>query len=304
MSDGMNLDETYADSATSTPAATTFGNFVLGAAGTSLLRNWYAADAHERRERLIGLAEAYGSDELMRFPVPTDEYDPAAGYALWATAYDAPGNPMTQIEQPLMVERIGSAIVDGTVALDAGCGTGRLSAELVALGYETIGVDITTEMLDLAEASVPAADFRRGAFEQLPVDDNAVDLITSGLAVCHALDLDIVFAEFARVLRPGGRIVMSNPHPFTSGTGGQAFFSHDGGLPFVRNHAHQVGAYVTALLAHGFTLTGMADVPYDETVTAQNPAYGQWPDVVNGALLGQPFVLIIEASFDTSTPGQ
>lgn len=299
MPDGSNTDET---AATATP--TTFGNFVLGAAGTSLLRNWYADDAHERRARLIELAAAYGSNDLMQFPVPTDEFEPAAGYALWAAGYDVPGNSMTAIEQPLMVDRIGTAPQPGNVALDAGCGTGRLSAELVALGYDAIGVDITAEMLDIARPAIPAADFRLGTFEQLPVDDGAVDLIASGLAVCHAVDLDVVFAEFARVLRPGGRVVMSNPHPFTSGTGGQAFFSHDGGLPFVRNHAHQAGEYVTAMLDHGFTLTAMTDVLYDESSTALNPAFGMWPDVVNGALLGQPFVLIIEATLGTSTLGQ
>ena len=208
---------------------------------------------------------------------------------------DMPGNPMTAIEQPLMVDRIGAAPGSGAVALDAGCGIGRLASELVALGYDTIGVDVTPEMLDIARDAVPAADFRLGTFERLPVENDSIERITSGLAVCHAVELGAVFAEFVRVLRPGGRVIMSNPHPFTAGTGGQAFFSHAGGLPFVRNHAHQTGAYVTAMLAHGFQLTSMTDVLYDEMVTALNPAAGRWPDIVNGALLGQPFVLILEA---------
>lgn len=275
---------------------TTFGDWVLGLAGLSLLRNWYEADAPERRARLMEIAREYEHNELLQFPVPIAEHGAAHGYALWADSYDAPGNPMTAIEQPSMVHRMQQHFESGAVALDAGCGTGRFAAELVTIGYETIGVDLTAEMLAVAVQSVPEADFRNGSFERLPVDDASIDLIVSGLAVCHADDLDAVFSEFARVVRPGGHVVMSNPHPFTAGSGGQAFFAHGGGLPFVRNHPHQVGEYIRALLSNGFRLTVVDDIAYDALATSTNPAAGLWPDVVDGAFLGQPFVLVIEAT--------
>lgn len=278
------------------PPGTTFGDWVLGLAGLSLLRNWYEADAAERRARLIEIARDFEHNEVLQFPVPITEYGAADGYALWAESYDAPGNPMTAIEHPSMVQRAKHHFEPGGVALDAGCGTGRLTAELVSLGYESIGLDMSTEMLAIAEQIVPDADFRDGTFERLPVDDNSIDLIVSGLAVCHAVDLDAVFAEFARVLRPGGRVVMSNPHPFTAGSGGQAFFAHAGGMPFVRNHPHQVGDYVNALLANDFRLTRVDDIAYDTSSISTNPAAGFWPDVVDGAFLGQPFVLVVEAT--------
>ncbi|MFK8025345.1 MAG: class I SAM-dependent methyltransferase [Ilumatobacter sp.] len=278
------------------PSGTTFADWVLGLAGLSLLRNWYEDDAAERRNRLIEIAQAYEHNELLRLPVPITEHAATDGYALWADSYDAPGNPMTEIEQPSMTRRAQQHAVPGAVALDAGCGTGRLTAELVALGYQSIGVDVTVEMLAVAERQVPDADFRAGSFERLPVDDDSIDLITTGLAVCHATDLGAVFSEFARVLRPGGRLLMSNPHPFTSSTGGQAFFAHQGAMPFIRNHPHRIGDYVRALLDNGFQLHDIDEIAYDATVTASNPAAGVWPDVVDGAFLGQPFVLIIEAA--------
>lgn len=278
------------------PSGTTFGDWVLGLAGLSLLRNWYEPDAAERRARLIEIARDYEHNEVLKFPVPITEYDAADGYGLWADSYDAPGNPMTAIEHPAMAERAQHHFGPGAVALDAGCGTGRLTAELASIGYETIGVDVTAEMLAVAERSVPDADLRIGNFERLPVDDDSIDLIVSGLAVCHAADLGAVFSEFARVLRSGGHVVMSNPHPFTSGSGGQAFFAHAGAMPFVRNHPHQVGDYVNALLANDFQLTMVDDIAYDAASTSTNPAAGFWPDVVDGAFLGQPFVLVMEAT--------
>ncbi len=280
------------------PPGTTFGDWVLGLAGLSLLRNWYQVDAADRRARLLEIAADYERNDVLRFPVPIAEYDAADGYALWADSYDAPGNSMTAIEQPSMVTRLRHHFRAGAAALDVGCGTGRLTAELAAIGYESTGVDLTAEMLAVAERAVPAADFRSGSFERLPVDDDSIDLVVSGLAVCHADDLDVVFSEIARVLRPGGQLVMSNPHPFTAASGGQAFFAHGDGMPFVRNHPHQVGDYVNALLASGFRLSAVDDICYDAEAVAANPAAGSWPDVVDGAFLGQPFVLVIEATLD------
>ena len=278
------------------PSGTTFGDWVLGLAGLSLLRNWYEVDASERRARLIEIARDYQHNEVLQFPVPITEYAAADGYALWADSYDAPGNPMTAIEHPSMVRRAQQHFETGAVALDAGCGTGRLTSELVSIGYESIGVDVTPQMLAVAEQVVPAADFRDGSFERLPVVDDGVDLIVSGLAVCHADDLHAVFAEFARALRSGGHLVMSNPHPFTASSGGQAFFAHAGGMPFVRNHPHQVGDYVNALLANDFQVTAVDEIAYDASSVSTNPAASFWPDVVDGAFLGQPFVLVIEAT--------
>lgn len=74
------------------------------------------------------------------------------------------------------------------------------------------------------DAKVPGGTFHAGRLEALPLDDESVDLVTCGLALTHVDDLDPVFAEFARVLRPGGRVVTADLHPITSALGGAAAF--------------------------------------------------------------------------------
>ena len=102
-------------------------------------------------------------------------------------------------------------------------------------------------MLDLARAKVPGADFRIGTLEALPVEDASVDLVTCALALTHVPALRPVVGEFARVLRPGGRAILSDVHPFMAMTGGVAAFpAPDGarGVPYVENIVHQASEYV------------------------------------------------------------
>ncbi|WP_327657410.1 class I SAM-dependent methyltransferase [Streptomyces sp. NBC_00483] len=135
-------------------------------------------------------------------------------YQEWAPHYDAPGNQMIDVEQPV-VRRILDGLPVGT-ALDAACGTGRHTVYLHELGHDVIGVDASPEMLAQARNSLPDVDFHEAELHQLPLPDNAVDTVVCALALTHVPDLAAVLAEFARVLRPGGNLVISDAHLLVS----------------------------------------------------------------------------------------
>lgn len=106
----------------------------------------------------------------------------------------------------------------GETVLDLGSGGGidvLLSARRVGPTGLAIGVDMTDEMLDLAranaaEAGVANVEFRKGTIEDLPLADDSVDVVISNCVVNLAADKGAVLAEIARVLRPGGRIGISD----------------------------------------------------------------------------------------------
>ena len=106
----------------------------------------------------------------------------------------------------------------GETVLDLGSGGGidvLLSARRVGEAGLAIGVDMTDEMLDLAEANAREAgiinvEFRKGTIEALPVRDAEVDVVISNCVINLAADKAAVFAEIARVLRPGGRMGVSD----------------------------------------------------------------------------------------------
>ena len=106
----------------------------------------------------------------------------------------------------------------GETVLDLGSGGGidvLLSARRVGASGRAYGVDFTPEMLDLArrnaaEAGATNVEFLDGRIDDIPLPDGAVDVIISNCVINLAVDKPKVFAEMHRVLRPGGRIGISD----------------------------------------------------------------------------------------------
>lgn len=95
-------------------------------------------------------------------------------------------------------------------ALELGCGTGRLASWLTELGYQTTGLDTENAFIEEAGRQNPTTFFTRGYAEHLPFPDKSFDLITA-LDVFEHTEDEAAFAESFRVLKPGGRIIMTVP---------------------------------------------------------------------------------------------
>ncbi len=107
---------------------------------------------------------------------------------------------------------------EGEKVLDLGSGGGidvLLSARRVGPTGFAYGLDMTDEMLTLArqnraEAGVTNVEFLKGLIEEIPLDDDTVDVVISNCVINLSLDKPKVLSEIARVLRPGGRIGISD----------------------------------------------------------------------------------------------
>ena len=106
----------------------------------------------------------------------------------------------------------------GQVVLDLGSGAGLdvlLSARRVAPGGHAYGVDMTDEMLELAngnmsKAGVGNATFLKGSIESVPLPDASIDVVISNCVINLSVDKPAVLMEIARVLKPGGRVGVSD----------------------------------------------------------------------------------------------
>ncbi len=102
-----------------------------------------------------------------------------------------------------------------TVA-DLGCGTGAMTAVLAPHVKQVIGVDASDEMLDAAKSRLDAAtniEFRKGSLEALPVFPGSVDAATLMLVLHHLPEPAEALAEAARILKPGGRLLIVDMAP-------------------------------------------------------------------------------------------
>ncbi|KJK35216.1 methyltransferase [Lentzea aerocolonigenes] len=224
--------------------------YLLGLEGVALLRAFTGGHGRDFVEaRIAEIRGVLDDPALADAAVEVDRVDAVTGYRLWSATYDQP-NSAFDLDEPVLEEIIGS--LPAGVALDAACGTGRLASLLSLRGHRVIGVDGSPEMLARARTRVPEGEFLVGDLHRLPVEDASVDLVTCALALTHVASLAPVIAEFARVLRPGGHLVISDMHPERVALGSvPSVRAADGRPGRMSAHRHLIGDYLRAALAVG-----------------------------------------------------
>jgi ubiquinone/menaquinone biosynthesis C-methylase UbiE len=224
--------------------------YLLALEGIALLRAFtgeydrqFTLDRFREIQALLDSADEFG-DGIEVAPITTAE-----AYDSWAPYYDEPGNQMIEIEEPCVRE-----ILDGLpvgVALDAACGTGRHSAYLASLGHRVIGVETSPQMLAQARERVPGAEFYEADLHNIPLDDDSVDLVVCGLALMHVPDLARAMAEFTRVLRPNGHLVISDSRGLAGRRMPVATVGPNGELGYMPLYNHRTSDYLKAALPLG-----------------------------------------------------
>jgi ubiquinone/menaquinone biosynthesis C-methylase UbiE len=287
------MDEEANDVTDLTDVANTRGDITeqhcaVGTLGLALLRGWYVdGDANER----LAVAIRTLLDE------PGTPLNPApagmlAGYAAWSTRYDG-DNPMIETEEAVVLPVLDELAAPGVRALDAGCGTGRHASHLAARGCVTIACDQSSDMLDIARAKVLDATFVTARLTDLPFEDDAFDLATVALALCHLTDPTPALAELRRVLRDGGDLVISDPHANGMVVGGQAFFRDGAGrIRWVMNHYHSASTWLRAFRHVGFHVVDCIEPGYSDAHVATNPAARDHPEAARAAVDGLPSLWI------------
>lgn len=256
--------------------------YLLGLEGLALLRAW-AGDYDQDfvHDRLAEVRRLMDSEPLVDHPgVIVERGDTVTGYRQYAPTYDTAGNGLFPYDEPI-VRRIVDTLPPGT-ALDAACGTGRYTAYLVARGHRTIGVDSSPDMLAYARRRVPSSAFLIADLHEIPLPDDAVDVIVCGLALAHVPALGPVLAEFARVLRPGGHVVISDVHVgrILQGSVISALGPH-GEPGLVPTYRHSTGDYLRAALQVGLQVRRCEEPQPATTQTMPPPTkitVGPWPD--------------------------
>lgn len=160
-------------------------------------------------------------------------------------------------------------------AFDVGCGEGRWTRELRELGHDAVGFDRSEKLLAEARAADQDGRYELAEADALPVGDGAAQLLLCVNVLMHVVDLDAVVREFARVLAPGGTVVLGLTHPvMEAGTFDEEanelrvsgyFAREEHAIPLGHGHVfHQhrtIEEYVRPFFGAGFVLDELREIP-------------------------------------------
>ncbi|GIH04612.1 hypothetical protein Rhe02_26790 [Rhizocola hellebori] len=264
--------------------------YLLGVEGVALLRSFGGEfDRDFVHARLAEIRRLVNDETLVAAGIPIGTVDTVDGYQVWAKTYDEPGNGAFPVEEPY-VRRIVDSLPQGCF-VDAACGTGRHTEYLAAQGHRVIGVDSSPDMLAHARAKVPSAEFRFGQLDKLPLADNEADAIVCALALTHVADLRPVMAEFARALRPGGHLIISDMHESIVLRGSIPKVElPDGTRARIATHRHLTGDYLRAALPVGLQVRSCEE-PRPGLDSTMPPATPLGPDLTPGEWQDWPWNL-------------
>jgi SAM-dependent methyltransferase len=179
---------------------------------------------------------------------------------------------------PVMLARVAAGRFRN--ALDVGCGEGRFCRMLKAAGVEATCIDPTQSLLDVARQRDPSGDYRFGRAEQLEFESAHFDLLVSYVTLVDIVDFRAAIREMARVLKPGGSLLIANLTGFTSAGAERGWVKDAEGRPLhfpvdryldefpfwiewagirIENWHRPLEAYMSALLESGLELVFFAE---------------------------------------------
>lgn len=197
--------------------------------------------------------------------------DLIAGYDLWSSTYDQDGGNLLVALDEVMFDRLLRRVdLRGAVVVDVGCGTGRHWAKMLARNpRRLIGFDTSSGMLAKLREKHPLAEAHQVLDHRLVLPPESCDVLVSTLALAHMPDAAAALSEWARVVKKGGHIILTDLHP-AAAERSTCTFEHQGQVHAVRLHVHSLTSIREIASSHQFAM-----VELDEQVVggALEPYY-------------------------------
>lgn len=193
------------------------------------------------------------------------------GYNEWAYSYDTVENKTRDLDK-LATQKVLSASNFSNV-LELGCGTGKNTEWLAQKAAEVTAVDFSDQMLQQAQKKIKTENVQfvpANLLQPLPFENNTFDLVTCNLVLEHIQNLTPLFAEAARVLKPSGKMFVSELHPYKQYSGSKARFQKEEETKVLECHVHSISEFFNTALNSGFRCLQL-DEWYDNNDTNHLP---------------------------------
>lgn len=204
------------------------------------------------------------------------------GYEQWASTYDRDPNPLITLEEGVTLEFIGD--VQGQRVLDLGCGTGRYCVLLAQRGASVVGIDLSLKMLEHTKQKITSTyqfELYHGTLGKISFPNEHLDLIISALTFGHICELEPTFKEAVRVLKKGGRMIISDVHPYwpVSGHDYTEFFDETGQEYRIPVYPHLIEEYWYLCKKFGMQLRDIREPKIDDWLIERFPSLGDYKGI-------------------------
>lgn len=188
---------------------------------------------------------------------------PRDAYRLWAPAWESDPSAVVALESRFLTPWLTG--LSGKVLVDLSCGTGRWLTFAQSRGAEVLGFDLCHEMLvearkkDGLSGKLALADTRR-----LPLPDRCADVVLCALALGHMAPLESAIVELARLVRPGGTLLMSDFHPDAIERGWKRTFRSGGQSYEIETSRYTTESLIECATGGGLILEEMIEPGFGE----------------------------------------
>jgi len=189
-------------------------------------------------------------------------------YNNWASQYDSNNNKTRDLEA-IALRKTLAHISFGNV-LEVGCGTGKNTIWFIEKAMHITAIDLSEEMLTKAKEKINSS---RVQFVQTDIKNEwtftnqLYDLISFSLVLEHIQNLDHVFNEVYKKLKPGGYVYIGELHPFKQYMGTKARFDTKDGQQVVECFNHHISEFIGAAKKHNLTLIDIGEYFDDDDKT-------------------------------------
>jgi ubiquinone/menaquinone biosynthesis C-methylase UbiE len=185
-----------------------------------------------------------------------------SAYNNWAQSYDAIENKTRDLDKQATMLMLADVINSDSIILEFGCGTGKNTEWLIKNSKKVIAVDFSQEMLNKAvqKFSDNSVIFQQADINQpWPFENHVYDLVTCNLILEHVQNLNPVFSEAARVLKPNGYFFVSELHPFKQYQGSKARFETNNKIVSPDCFTHHISDFFNAAQIAGLQCTELKE---------------------------------------------
>ena len=203
------------------------------------------------------------------FSRPIIEKNSADAYDLWSEDYDfQPGNLMLDLDEMVFSILLEKTDLQNKAVADIGCGTGRHWPKIFKKQPLSLtGFDVSEGMLNKLEEKFPEANTHQITDDLfLTVKDASFDTIISTLTVAHIENIEDALQAWSRMLKPDGKIIITDFHPKLLAFGGKRTFKRNNVQLAVRNFVHSINTIKDILKDNGFQVVAEEEMIIDETV--------------------------------------